>query len=93
MKKLFIFLFVLTAMLTSCTMQTISRHVGGSFTIELDPGQKLVEATWKDANLWVLTAPMDSTYTPQTLILKEYSEFGVLEGEIKFIESRYIPNE
>ena len=59
----------------------------------VDAGQKLVEATWKDANLWVLTAPMDSTYKPQTLILKEYSEFGVLEGEIKFIESRYIPNE
>jgi hypothetical protein len=56
--------------------------------IELDPGQKLVNATWKEANLWYLTEPMESGYVPKTKVFKEDSRFGVMEGKVIFHEKR-----
>ena len=53
---------ILCCVFTSCTPQTMSREYGGTVTINLEPGEKLVEATWKDDNLWYLVEPMDSDY-------------------------------
>lgn len=50
--------------------------------------KKLVEATWKDSDLWYLVEPMDSDYVPKTKIFKENSMIGIMEGEVKFIESK-----
>jgi hypothetical protein len=66
----------------------MSRKFGGSTTINLEKGQKLVEATWKENSLWYLTEPMDSNYVPKTKTFKEDSNFGVLEGTVTFVESR-----
>jgi hypothetical protein len=66
----------------------MSRKFGGSTTINLEKGQKLVEATWKENSLWYLTEPMDSDYVPKTKTFKEDSNFGVLEGTVTFVESR-----
>lgn len=76
--------------LCSCTENTRSRVWGGTMTIELPKGQKLVEATWKgDGNsLWYLTEPMDADYTPKTKVFQEDSRFGVLEGSVVFVESK-----
>ena len=41
------------------------RSFGGTMKIELEPGEKLVEATWKGDNIWYLVEPMDSDYTPK----------------------------
>lgn len=88
MKRLFILLSVLVLMLTGCTQQTMTRHLGGTTTIDLPPDYRCVNATWKESNLWVILKPMDSTYVPQTLLMQEYSEFGIIEGKIIIKESK-----
>ena len=88
--KLFGILFVIGTILcmASCD-QYVSRNFGGNTTINLEHGQKLVEATWKgDADLWYLTEPMDSNYTPKTKVFKESSMMGVMQGTVTFVESR-----
>ena len=90
MKKiltLFVCVLSITALTISCD-NYMSRKFGGSTTINLEKGQKLVEATWKENSLWYLTEPMDSNYVPKTKTFKEDSNFGVLEGTVTFVESR-----
>ena len=90
MKKvltLFVFALSIAALNISCD-NYMSRKFGGSTTINLEKGQKLVEATWKENSLWYLTEPMDSDYVPKTKTFKEDSNFGVLEGTVTFVESR-----
>lgn len=73
---------------TSCTEQHMARRYGGKIKIELPKGEKLIMATWKEANLFYLTEPMDSGYIPKKKVFRESSNFGVLESEITFIERR-----
>lgn len=75
-------------MIWGCTSNTRAKTFGGSTTVNLPAGQKLVNATWKESDLWYLTEPMDSTYVPQLKIFKEQSSFGVWEGTVKFQESK-----
>lgn len=84
--KIILLLFVLVS-ITGCE-QTVSRNFGGYTTINLKPGEKLIEATWKDDNIWYLTEPMDSDYIPKTKAFKESSVLGVLNGTVTFIESK-----
>lgn len=87
MKKLIIFLFTVT-LFVSCG-HYVTRKFGGNSTIKLEPGEKLIEATWKgDGNLWYLVEPMDSNYVPKTKIFKESSMMGIMEGSVIFIETR-----
>ena len=86
MKKLFL-LFALVAM-CSCTQNQMARSYGGKMTIELPKGEKLINATWKEANLFYLTEPMEEGYVPKTKKFRESSNFGVWESEITFVESR-----
>ncbi len=58
MKKYLFLLIVLVAM-CSCTQNQMARTYGGKMTIELPKGEKLVNATWKEANLFYLTEPME----------------------------------
>jgi hypothetical protein len=64
------------------------RSFGGTMKIELEPGEKLVEATWKGDDIWYLVEPMDSDYTPKQKTLKESSRAGIIEGKVIFIEKR-----
>lgn len=66
----------------------IARSFGGTVTINVDPGYKVTEATWKQNELWYFIEPMEETYTPKTKYLKESSEYGMLEGKVIFKESR-----
>lgn len=84
--KIILLLFVLIS-ITGCE-QTVSRNFGGYTTINLKPGEKLIEATWKDDNIWYLIEPMDSDYIPKTKVFKESAVFGVFNGTVTFIESR-----
>lgn len=86
MKKLFL-LFALVAM-CSCTENQMARTYGGKMTIELPKGEKLINATWKEANLFYLTEPMEEGYIPKSKKFRESSNFGVWESEITFVESR-----
>jgi hypothetical protein len=86
MKKIVFILFTICSLM-SCD-QYVSRKWGGTSTITLQPGEKLVEATWKDANLWYLTEPMEDDYVPKTKTFQESSVCGVMEGKVIFIERR-----
>ena len=79
-------LMVAVLLLTSCE-NLVTRNFGGSQTIELEKGQRLVEITFKDNDLWILTEPMDSDYVPKTKTFYEDSNLGVMQGKITIVES------
>ena len=90
MKKILFILLTIclfTCLFTSCE-QYVSRNWGGDITINLPPGERLVEATWKNSDLWYLVEPMDSDYKPKVKVFKESSTYGVLEGCVTFIETK-----
>lgn len=73
---------------TSCTENDMARNWGGSQTIHIVKGQKVVQASWKDGDLWILTRPMIESDTATTWTYSEKSDMGMMEGEIKFVESK-----
>lgn len=75
------------ASLTGCSEQTMARNFGGDMTIELEPGQKLEEITWKDDELWYVTRPMREDEFAETHTFQESSAFGLVEGTVTIIES------
>jgi hypothetical protein len=84
-----IILWVIIIMcITSCTENKRARTFGGNSTITLPPGQRLINATWKESNIWYLTEPMSSDYRPTTKIFSESSSFGAWEGTVTFIETK-----
>jgi len=86
MKKFFLIMMSLIC-LTSCEQQ-LAKSLGGTTTIKLQPGEKLLECTWKGDEIWYLVEPMDSNYIPKTKEFKENSVMGVIEGKVIFIETR-----
>lgn len=64
----------------SCTKNQRVKRFGGTATIELPVGQKLIHCTWKDANLWYLTRSMAKTDSAETYTFQEKSNFGMIEG-------------
>lgn len=84
MKKLisrtsFVFL-LFTAILTSCTQNQRARSFGGNEIVKLPEHNILINSTWKQDNLWILTK---DTLTGK-LYFRESSSFGLLEGSIEF---------
>lgn len=83
-----LFISVLMCMNTGCTKQSLTREFGGTMTIELPKGQELMEATWKEDNLFYLTRPMSEDYVPVTKTFQESSSWGVMESTVLFVESK-----
>lgn len=79
MKKLLLGAILLFSAL-SCTDNQRARTFGGEETIELPKNRVLLNATWKQADLWLLTK---DTLTNE-VFFNEKSNWGVLEGTIKF---------
>lgn len=71
-----------------CTQQGMTKDMGGSTTIELEPNTKLEEITWKDNYLWYLTRPMTDDDVAETHTFRESSEYGVCEGTVTIIEKK-----
>ena len=92
MKKIFSLLFILSVLvisLSSCTGNTRARVYGGTQMIDVPAGYKVVEATWKEgSSLWYLMEPMEDDYTPKVKVFQESSRLGLVEGTVKFVESR-----
>ena len=91
MKKILGFFAIIATtvmMLSMTSCQSCTRHTGGTTTINLEKGEKLVEATWKDDNIWYLVEPMEEGYAPKTKVFKESSNLGIIEGKVIFVESR-----
>lgn len=57
-------------------------------TVKLEPGEKLMMATWKSDNIFILTEPMEEGYEPKTKTFREQSSYGIMETTIIFVESK-----
>lgn len=69
-----------TLLITSCTDNKMTKTFGGTTTVELSQGERLINITWKESNLWVLTK--QDTTKPTNWTFKEVSNFGIFEGKI-----------
>jgi hypothetical protein len=76
MKKVLIVLAVIA--MISCTENSRAKRWGGSETVTLKKNEVLVNLTWKDSDLWVLSK---DTLTG-IKYLREKSSWGMMEGEI-----------
>ena len=86
-----VLLVVMGFSLTGC--KSVAKNMGGTITINVPKGQKVIEATWKNSNLWYLTRPMREDEEPETFTLQEdsnfgISNFGIIEGKVIFEESK-----
>ena len=79
-----VIIFIIAASINGCHGAT--RSFGGEMTVELEPGQKLEEITWKEEPLWILTRPMREGESAETHIFYEDAEWGVLEGQVTVVE-------
>lgn len=78
-------LFITASTLNGCHETT--KNFGGTMTVELEPGRKLEEITWKDdTNLWILTRPFREGEKPETHTFQADTEWGVFEGTVIIIE-------
>ncbi len=87
MKK-FYFTIATVLLLASCTENQRAKSFGGTSTINLPKGEKLVNVTWKADQIWYLTKPMKSDETPETYTYREESSLGVIEGTVILKESK-----
>jgi len=88
MKKKIIILLCAICMCFSGCSQELARGYGGTFTLDLEPGEKLIEITWKDAGLWYLTRPFRDGEEAETYEFKESSNYGIWEGTVIIIEHK-----
>ena len=75
-------------MLASCTQNDMAKNWGGSMAVELPAGQKLVNVTWKDTEMWYLYKPMTATDVAESYTFKEKSTYGIREGKVTLIETK-----
>lgn len=71
-----------------CNDNMMARQYGGSERIELKPNQKLINITWKESSIWILTRNMRADEVPETYSFSEKSGWNVLEGNIVIMEAR-----
>ena len=91
MRKLQLWMAILAIVLSTtaaCTQQQRAKNFGGTATVDLPKGQKLVVATWKRNSLWTLTRDIRSDEKPESYTFQESSSFGIMEGKVIFRESR-----
>lgn len=69
-----------------CAENTRAKNYGGTATTKLSCGEKLINITWKDDNLWLVTRPMKADDVAETYEFKEDSKWGVVEGKIVITE-------
>ena len=92
MKKIFsvgsiIVLFIMIGMF-GCTANQRAKGWGGTMEINLPTNTKLVNATWKNEDLWYLTRPMRDNESPEESCFVEDSSFGMIEGKVIFKETK-----
>ena len=75
-------------LLAGCTQQERAKTFGGTAKVAISPGQKLVTATWKDAEIWYLTRPMHPGEQAETYTFKESSTLGIMEGTVIITETK-----
>jgi hypothetical protein len=89
MKKLAynaLYIAVMIALTSGCTANDRAKQYGGTMRVNLDPGQKFLNVTWKETELWILTRPMRPGESPETYTFKEDSTFNLVEGTVILTE-------
>lgn len=61
--------------------------------IELEPNQKLIEVTWKDDSLWLLTKDMQEQDIAENYRFQEKDVTGILEGTVFINEKKLSKDE
>ena len=87
MKKVLLSLVLLVS-LVSCTENQRVKSFGGTGTIKLPKGEKLINVTWKEEHLWTVSRPMREGEVPETYKFHEDSSFGVVQGTYNIIETK-----
>ena len=72
----------------ACTSNESVRDYGGEMTITLPVNTKLTDVEWDEDDLWYMTRPMREDEIAETHIFQEGSSFGVMEGQITFVETK-----
>lgn len=87
-KKMIIGLILISGViiLTAESCNYFTRNFGGTLEYEVPAGEKVVNVTWKDSDIWVLTRKMQPNEKPDTLRFSESSTFGVFEGDVILYE-------
>jgi len=88
MKKFLIGLTAIAGLVGLSGCQIGAKSFGGSYTVNLPKGEKLVNITWKESALWYLTRPMTEQDKAETYKFKEDSTYGVMEGTVTIKESK-----
>ena len=88
MKKIIrlIIILLIASLFLSCTQNSRAKTFGGTAIIDLPTGTKLIDATWKNEDLWYLTRKRREVEPIETYEFKEDSSFGVIEGTVIFKE-------
>lgn len=74
--------------LLACTDNQRAKVIGGTMEVKIPCDQVVFDVTWKGENLWYATQPAVPGWTPTTKNFIEYSSYGLIEGEVRLIESR-----
>lgn len=86
-KSLVVLTAVIGLLFIGCTENVRARHFGGTETIQLEAGARVVNVTWKEgSDLWILTR-QDAVVKPTTYNFSEKSNWGVMQGKIVIIEN------
>lgn len=67
---------------SSCTDNQRARAWGGTVDVHVKPGHKVIGATWKTSDLWIIHRPMREGESPEVVTMTESSSFGLMEGHV-----------
>ncbi len=84
----FLLAVAIMATLVSCTENSRVKNWGGTGTINLPKGRKLINITWKENEVWYLTRPMTESDSVETYQFTEESSWGAVEGTYNIIETK-----
>jgi len=79
-------ILVIFLALVSCTENQRAKQFGGNATVDLPPNTKFIGATWKADGLWYSYRPIREGEKPESVVLKEQSSFGLIQGSVTFTE-------
>ena len=88
MKKIICIMLAIVMLVVLSGCQYATKHWGSTMTVNLDPNVKLVNVTWKEDSLWILTKAMTENDIAETYCFEEDSEFGMLEGTVIIVEHK-----
>ena len=71
-----------------CSQQGMARYWGGETDMYIEPNRKLIEMTWKDDNVWLLTRPMTDEDIADVYEFSESDAIGILEGTLHIYETK-----